>query len=249
MRATGLTAAKLWLRRRRRSGRRWLDLLLGVGRPTRARDPWPVPFLWMGVLLIALTGCEKQPAKIRVKLPRDAVQSVKMDPVLPPFTKKGESITLRASAFDKDDVYMGPAKVKWSVQDGTVAAVNYEGSVTILSSGDTKVIATSEGYEQTLTAELPIKAVIVEQVKISGPPENKLHLGDTLQLAAQAIDDRGNPIADAKIEWRTSDYAATVSPTGEVEGRAIGDTQVIAEADGKVARYEVIVLDWKKGAK
>lgn len=197
-----------------------------------------------------VTACEKQPAKIRIKLPREAVQSVKMEPVLPPFEKKGDTIKLRASAFDKGDVYMGTANVKWSVADSSVASVNYEGLVTILSSGETKVIAESEGYEQKLTAELPIKAVIIEKIKIV-PPEggDKLHLGETKQYKAEVLDDRGNVVPDAKVTWRTSDYAATVSVTGEVEGRAMGDTQIVAEVGALNDRYTVVILDWAKGAK
>jgi len=201
-------------------------------------------------LLVGSTACEKQPATLKIKLPRDAVQSVKMDPVVPPFEKKGDSIQLRVSAFDKDGVYMGAAKVKWSVGDTTVASVNYDGMVTILSSGETKVVATGEGYEKPLSAELAIKAVILEKIKIV-PPEggDKLHLGDYKQYKAEVFDDRGNLVPDAKVAWRCSDYAATVSVTGEVEGRAIGDTQIIAEAGVLIDRYTVNILDWPKGKK
>lgn len=197
-----------------------------------------------------VTACEKQPAKIRIKLPREAVQSVKMEPVLPPFEKKGDTIKLRASAFDKGDVYMGTANVKWSVADSSVASVNYEGVVTILSSGETKVIAEGQGYEQKLTAELPIKAVIIEKIKIVAPEGgDKLHLGETKQYKAEVLDDRGNVVPDAKVTWRTSDFAATVTVTGEVEGRAMGDTQIVAEVGALNDRYTVVILDWAKGAK
>ena len=89
--------------------------------------PWAAGAL---LLTLALAACEKQPERIRVKLPKEAVQSVKMEPQLPVFEKKGDTIHLRASAFEKGDVYMGPAKVKWTVADPSVASVNYEGLVT-----------------------------------------------------------------------------------------------------------------------
>jgi hypothetical protein len=185
-----------------------------------------------------VTACEKQPAKIRIKLPREAVQSVKMEPVLPPFEKKGDTIKLRASAFDKGDVYMGTANVKWSVADSSVASVNYEGVVTILSSGETKVIAEGQGYEQKLTAELPIKAVIIEKIKIVAPrAATSCTWARTKQYKAEVLDDRGNVVPDAKVTWRTSDFAATVTVTGEVEGRAMGDTQIVAEVGALNDRY------------
>ncbi|MFO0723535.1 MAG: Ig-like domain-containing protein [Myxococcota bacterium] len=238
---------------RRRRRWRWLSALWTWGRANRPQAPdRPLPLGLAGAALLSMllaVACEQQPERIRVKLPRDAVQSVKMDPSVPPFEKKGDTIHLRASAFDKQDTYMGPAKVKWTVSDPTVASVNYEGLVTVLSSGEAKVIATTEGYEKTLTAELPIKVVIIDKVKIVPPAETKVHLGETVQFKAEVYDDRGKIIPDAKVSWRCSDYAATVSVTGEVEGRAIGDTQVIAESGSKIDRFTIDVLDWKKGAK
>lgn len=229
---------------------RWLSSLWPWRTPPAIVPDRPMPWAAGALLLtLALAACEKQPERIRVKLPKEAVQSVKMEPQLPVFEKKGDTIHLRASAFEKGDVYMGPAKVKWTVADSSVASVNYEGLVTVLSSGETKVVATTEGYEKVLTAELPIKVVIIDKVKIVAPGEAKVHLGETIQLKAEVYDDRGKLIPDAKVSWRTSDYAATVSVTGEVEGRAIGDTQVIAESGNKSDRFNIDVLDWKKGAK
>jgi hypothetical protein len=199
--------------------------------------------------LALVAACEKQPSQIRVKLPRESLQSTVMNPVLPPFEKKNDTIQLRASSFDEKGAYMGPAKVKWSVSDPSVASVNYDGVVTTLASGETKVIATSEGYEKQLTAELPIKVVIVAKVELSLDGKPEVHLGETLQLVAKVLDDRGNVIPDAKVTWRTSDHAASVSITGEVEGRAIGDTDVIAEVGAQRARMNVKVLDWRPGAR
>jgi hypothetical protein len=225
-------------RRRHRTGRRWWSWLIH-GRLLAST----------GLLLIA---CEKQPASIRVKMPRDALQSVKMDPVVPPFEKKNETLQLRASAFDKDGVFMGPAKVTWSSSDPSVAVVNTDGLVTIVSSGRSEIKASGSGYEKALDATLAVRAVIVDKVRIVSPDGTehpKIHLGETMQFKAEVLDDRGNAVPDAKVKWRTSDYAATVSMTGELEGRAIGDTQLIAEAGPKNTRMEILVLDWKKGAK
>jgi hypothetical protein len=207
-----------------------------------------------GLLLtgVALIACEKQPATIKVKMPRDAIQSVKMDPVVPPFEHKNDTIQLRASAFDKDGAFMGPAKVSWSSSDPSVAVINTDGLVTIVSSGKAEIKASGVGYEKPLDGTLALRASIIDKVKIV-PPEGgvppKIHLGETMQFKAEVLDDRGNVIPDAKVKWRTSDYAATVTMTGELEGRAIGDTQLILEAGPKLARMDILVLDWKKGAK
>ena len=58
------------------------------------------------------------------------------------------------------------------------------------------------------------------------PPEqliegNQMHMGDTVKFDAQVLNDRGEPIPDAKIKWRNSGWCATVAINGEVEGRAV----------------------------
>lgn len=199
-------------------------------------------------LLLGAAACEKQPAYIKVKGPRDAVESVKMEPSFPVFEKKGDTLKLRASAFDKDGVFMGQARVKWDSSDRTVATVDATGLVTVLSSGEATIKATGEGYEVPLDAALSIKASIIGKVRIV-PEEGKkqLHLGQTKQLKAEVLDDRGNVIPGAKQRWRSSSFAATVTDTGELEGRAIGNTTLTVEAGGFTDRLEYEVLDWEKG--
>lgn len=208
-----------------------------------------VPTALLIISIATLVACEKQPASIKVKGPRDAVESVKMNPAFAPFEKKGETIKLRASAFDKDGVFMGGARVKWDSSDRTVATVDTVGLVTILSSGDAEIKATTEGYEAVLEASLPVKAVIIDKVRIVLPEGDKkeIHLGETKQLKAEVLDDRGRVISDAKTRWRSTSWAATVTDTGEVEGRAIGNTQIIVEAGPAIDRLDLEVLDWVKG--
>jgi hypothetical protein len=200
------------------------------------------------VIALAVAGCEKQPASIKVKGPRDAVESQKMNPTFPPFEKKGDTIRLRASAFDKDGAFMGAARVKWDSSDRSVATVDGTGLVTILSSGDAQIKATSEGYDHVLEASLPVKAVIIDKIKIVPPDEKKvMHLGDVKQFKAVVTDDRGHPIENAKVHWRANSYAVTVTDDGEVEGRAIGNAELVAEAAKALARFDLEVLDWEKG--
>lgn len=210
----------------------------------------PVAWILLAALP-ALFACEKQPAYIKVKVPQSSLHSVRMDPVLPPFTKKGDTIKLRASAFYKDDSYMGPPKrVKWSSTDPSVATVGLDGLVTIVSSGDTQVRAMTVGGEKVLEAGLAVKAVIIEKIKII-PPENlvdghSIHMGDIVKFSAKVLNDRDQVVPDAKVKWRNSGWAATVAVDGEVEGRAIGEGQLVAESGPAVDRFTLKVLDWRK---
>lgn len=199
--------------------------------------------------LVFAVGCEKQPASIKVKGPRDAVESTKMDPSFAPFEKKGDTIRLRASAFDKDGVFMGAAIVKWDSSDREVATVDSTGLVTILGSGEAQIKATTTNTELPLDASLPIKAVILDKVKIVLPEgaTKKIHLGDVVQWRADVFDDRGNVVPGAKSRWRSSSYAATVTDTGEVEGRALGTATIMVNAGPGSDRVDIEVLDWEKG--
>jgi hypothetical protein len=199
--------------------------------------------------LFVLAACEKQPAYIKVKGPRDAVESTKMDPTFAPFEKKGDTIKLRASAFGEDNVFMGPARVKWDSSDRTVATVDQMGLVTILSSGEVVIKAIGEGYEKPLEGSLPLKAIIIDKVKIVLPEgaKKQLNLGDIVQWKADVLDDRGNVIPGAKARWRSTSWAATVTDGGEVEGRAIGSATIVVEAGPATDRVDIEVLDWGKG--
>ncbi|MEE2900844.1 MAG: Ig-like domain-containing protein [Myxococcota bacterium] len=206
------------------------------------------------ILTTGLIACEKHPSYIKVKVPQASIHSTRSDPVLPAFEKKGDTIKLRASAFYKDDSYMGPPKkTEWSSSDSSVATVGVDGLVTIVSSGKADIIATTKAGDKTLDAKLPVEAVIIKRVEIVPPEElgenNSIHMGDTVKFQAKVFNDRDQVIPDAKVKWRTSDYAATVGADGTVEGRSIGDTQVIAEAGEHNKRFVINVLDWRKTKK
>ncbi|MBI4822343.1 MAG: Ig-like domain-containing protein [Deltaproteobacteria bacterium] len=201
--------------------------------------------------LLALTlACQPEPVRIVVKLPKDMPESTQLVPFVPTFTEKNMSLRLRASAFDKLERYMGPAKVKWTSSDPSVAVVAQDGLVTILSSGKAKITAETTETQTPLVASIEIPAAIPAKVKIDPPEGDKnpaeIHLGEIKQFKAVVLNDRDEPIPDAKILWRSTTYAVTVTPTGEVEGAAMGETQLVAEHKSYSAKHALNVLDWKK---
>jgi hypothetical protein len=210
----------------------------------------------VAVCLLVLFGCTgRQPASIRIKGPREAVESTQMVPQFAPFEKKGDTIQLRASGFDKQDRYIATMPVKWDSSDRSVATVSQTGLVTFLSSGKTTITAETTETDQPLSASLELSAVIVKDIRIVDPPKEqqlgyKLPMGEIRNFKAEVLNDRDQVIPDAHIEWRASTSAVTVTPTGEVEARAIGTAQIAAEADnGSVARVDVEVLDWEQKKK
>ena len=201
---------------------------------------------------VGLLGCEVQPTAIKVRPPQGSFTSVREDPVLPKFDKKGDTIKLRASAYDKKGQYMGPAQgARWSTTDGTVATVGLDGLVEITGSGTAKIVATGKYDGKELSHGLDVNAVIIAKVEIEPPAEglvdeNGLHMGESVKFVAKVYNDKGKIIEDAKVKWRTSSFAATVGVDGTVEGRAIGEAQLVVEAGSHNARFSLRVLDWKK---
>jgi hypothetical protein len=209
--------------------------------------------LSLSLLLAALAlACQKQPSELRIKGPKEALESTKAQPSFPVFEKKGDTLQLRASSFDKDGVYLGSAKVEWDTSDRTVATIDRMGLLTVLSSGDFEVIARAVETERPLEARQAFKAVIIGKVRLVGPlPEQgkglQIALGKTVQLVAEVLDDRGHVIPDAKLTWDCPSPAASVSITGELEGRAIGSAQIFAEAkNGEKVSWDYEVTDWEK---
>jgi len=212
-----------------------------------------------GVLVAALglaaahTACTEEPAAIRIKTPRSGPSGSQADLGMPPFTKKGDTMQLKVSAFDDQDRYMGTAPVEWDVTDRTVATISQSGLLTILASGEADVIARTTETKAPVEGRLPIEVVIAERVKIVQPqvPEGErleLPMGEFLQFEAEVVNDRGEPIEDAPIEWTSTTYSASIDPDGRLEGRAIGSTEVTAEYGRATPdRLELFVTDWPPG--
>lgn len=197
-----------------------------------------------------LVGCQEPVARIQIKGPRDAFESVRAQPKFAPFEKRGQTIKLRASAFNRSGVYMRPAKVRWSSSDGTVATVSPSGLVTILGSGSAAIVAETTDIEPQLRAELPIQVQIADKIRIVAPAAKDtpivLALGETKPLRAEVLNDRGEVIPDAPVRWEATNHSATVYG-GELEGRALGRVEVVAETRGGIRdRIAIEVKDWSK---
>lgn len=203
------------------------------------------------MVLLLLVGCTSKPAEIRIKGPRDAVESTRASPSFAPFERKGDTLRLRASAFDDRGRYLGTVPVDWQSSDRGVATVSQTGVVTFLSSGKVSIQATTKS-EPKRSATLSLEARIVKNIRIAKPklPPNRtltLAMGEAVELVAEVLDDRGRVMSEADVRWRTTSYAATVSRQGVVLGRAIGTGQIIAEAkNGASTRVDVRVRDWAK---
>ncbi len=196
--------------------------------------------------LLSLAACSEQPARIEIRLPGDRPSATRPPRPIDRFTEKGRTVSLRAIAYDNRDRFLKVAEVEWSTDDPTVASVSQAGLLTALSSGTTAVVATLGEIE----ARAPVEVQIVGGITVSPQSPPPLPLGEFIKFEAKVTDDRGRPLPDARVAWESTTWAATVAVDGEVEGRSIGKTTIVATAAERVsARVELTVTDWPKKAR
>ena len=72
--------------------------------------------------------------------------------------------------------------------------------------------------------------------------KNELEIGDGDIAVAVARDESGTPIPTAAITWSsTFPDVAVITPEGEISTKAIGTTEILATAGGKVGRQRLTV--------
>ncbi len=120
--------------------------------------------------------------------------------------------------------------VTWASSDPLVATVSDSGVVIAVGEGEVRITATSEGVEGTL--DLTVTAPAVASITVTLPMPTLL-VGEVTRAIALLLDARGNEVTGRAITWRTRNQAtATVSASGDVTGRRMGTTAVIATSEG-----------------
>ena len=159
-------------------------------------------------------------------------------PATAELTALGESVQLRAEVRDQNGQAMAGASVTWASGSAAVARVTNSGLVTAAANGTATITATAGSVSGTATVTV---AQEVSTIALT-PAADTLVAGDTLRLAAEALDGNGQPVADAAFTRSSSDSAiATVDTSGMVRAVGEGTAQVTA-ATGNVrgvARFTV----------
>lgn len=161
-----------------------------------------------------------------------------MGPITPmPTTITVEPATLSLSAigagdrvvavvFDQEGNAMAGRAVVWSSGDETVATVGPAGSVTAVGNGSTTLRATSGSAVGTASVTVAQEAstLTLEHTSVTF-----VDPGDTLTIAAEALDALGTDIDPAAITWSTSDAAIAVVDAGGVV-TAVGAGEAVITA-------------------
>jgi len=120
----------------------------------------------------------------------------------------------------------------WTSDAPAVAGVSSSGLVAAVGNGTAAISATSNGVSGAVPVSVAQVVVSVSVATATGAPASLASLGETLQLAATAVDAGGSPVAGAAFAWRTDSAAvATVNAAGLLTATGNGTVNVVATSN------------------
>ena len=176
-----------------------------------------------GVEVSATSAGTTGRAQLEVVEPAPTTVAVTPDTIV--FEALGDTVRLLAEVRDQAGRPMPGEVVMWTAGDTLVAAVDASGLVTSVGNGAAAITAMSGALSGDATVEV---MQVVRRVAVA-PSADTLILGDSLRLAAEALDANGYPVPRTAFTWSSSDAAiATVNTSGLVRGVGEGTAEINA---------------------
>jgi photosystem II stability/assembly factor-like uncharacterized protein len=152
------------------------------------------------------------------------------------FAALGDTATLSAVILAPDGTPLGSSGALWLSLDADIATVNAQGRVRAVGNGRSTIIATASGSADSATVE--VRQIVAA---IAGLPDRAdLVVDETVNIAAHAVDARGNPVAGEIVSLRSSDPAILqVEVGGQVRALREGSAFLIAELASRRDSAEV----------
>jgi uncharacterized protein YjdB len=165
-------------------------------------------------------------AAVSVKVSPARVASVAISPATHTLTALGARFQLAATAKDESGQPVNVQTVTWASSNPAVAKVDAAGVVTAAGPGAVSITAAARG--QVGSAQITV-AQTAASLAISPGAPTLYAIGESLQLSASAKDANGNPIPECAVTWASlSPSVATVSASGVVTSKAVGEAQISA---------------------
>ncbi len=144
----------------------------------------------------------------------------------------GESARLNARVEDEAGQPIQTDDIFWRSESDAVVTVSDNGTVTGVGPGSTRIAASFAGRSALATIQVAIPRAEVASVAVA-PSAAALHLGDTQQFEATALDARGEEITGREVAWATSDSRVLeISDAGLATARGVGAVTVSATVEG-----------------
>ena len=174
-----------------------------------------------------------------------APSTVTLTPESVVLSALADTSRLTADVRDQLGQPVAGATVAWMSGDALVATVDSAGLVTAVGNGMAAITAMAGSASGS--AEVTV-AQEVDAIAVS-PSADTLVAGDTLRLAAEAIDANGHAVAGAEFSWETSDASvATVDASGLVTAVGEGTATVTASSGTAQGTAEITVADADRDA-
>ncbi len=174
----------------------------------------------------------------RLSFADHAAQRLLVTPRTDSLFAVGDTTLLAATVTDRLGAVLYGARLRWESQDTAVVAVDSSGAVVARGPGRTTV--TARVRERSAAA---VVTVIPRPVRVIIPGDSALRIrqGDTLQLAAVALDSRGHRIGVAP-RWQSADSTLVrVDSLGTAIGIGAGTARLRARSGEGQAELSVRV--------
>ena len=151
----------------------------------------------------------------------------------------GDTAVLAATVTDRRGAVLSGALLHWHTEDSNVVAVDSSGTVVSRGPGRARITVTV----RDLTAGA-VLTVLQRPVRVIIPGDSALRIrqGDTVQLAAIALDAKGHRIASAAPRWHSSDTSIVgIDSLGTAIAKGAGRTRLWAAAADAGAEVSVDV--------
>ncbi len=193
--------------------------------PARRSSGNAATLLFALILVPCLAGCGDDAA---VAPPSAVPASIILSSSAVTLRSVGETEALSASVYDQHGRVIRGASIGWTSGDASVATVTNDGLVAAIANGTTDILATASDANATATVTVRQE---VSSVSLSPAEKTLTALGDTVRLAAVAVDANGHRISDASFTWESSDPSvATVDSAGVVQAAGKGRATITAAA-------------------
>ena len=169
-----------------------------------------------------------------------SVEALTVDPTETTLTALADTVTLDAVALDGAGNEVHNARIDWASSDEGVVSVNGAGLVTAVGNGTATITLTSGNATATATITVAQEVVAIEL----DPSEFTLtQRGSTRQIMAVANDRNGFPVAEATLEWSTTDDAvAAVNDQGTVTAIDNGQATIVVTS-GNISGQSQVAVD------
>ena len=152
-----------------------------------------------------------------------------------------DTVRFEAEARDANGHAVAGAAFTWASGDTSVAVVDASGLVTGTGAGEVEVAATSSGV--TGRAQLTVVAPAPTAVAVTPDTVALTALGQTVQLAAEVLDQAGRVMEGEPVSWASGDtMVATVDGSGLVGAAANGAATITATAGSASGEAVVTVM-------